>query len=39
MGNVRNRGWKSVRNVLTPEEDEKKEKEEGRIKKSSAFNQ
>ena len=38
MGNVRNRGQKSVRKVLTPEEAEnKKTKKEGRFKKSSAF--
>ena len=38
MGNVRNRGQKSARKVLTPEEVEKlKIKGEGRFKKSSAF--
>ena len=38
MGNVRNRGRKSARKVLTPEEVEnKKEKKEGRFKKSLAF--
>ena len=38
MGNVRNRGQKSVRKVLTPEEaKDKKIKKEGRFKKSSAF--
>ena len=39
MGNVHNRGRKSTRKVLKPEEAEKnKIKEEGRIKKSTAFN-
>ena len=36
MGNVRNRGQKLVKKVLTPEEAEKKR--EGRIKKTLAFN-
>ena len=36
MGNVRNRGRKLARKVLTPKEAEKKE--EGRIKKSLTFN-
>ena len=37
MGNVRNRGRKSARKVLTPEEAKKKAKKKGRFKKSSAF--
>ena len=38
MGNVHNRGRKSARKVLTPEEAEnKKEKKDGRFKKSLAF--
>ena len=38
MGNVRNRGRKLARKVLTPEEAEnKKRKEEGGFKKSSVF--
>ena len=31
MGNVRNRGRKSARKVLTPEEAEKKSKKKGKI--------
>ena len=38
MGNVRNRGRKLARKVLTSKEAEKKKrKKEGRFKKSSAF--
>ena len=38
MGNVRNRGWKLARKVLTPKEAEnKKRKREGRFKKSLTF--
>ena len=37
MGNVRNRGRKSARKVLTPEEAENKKQKKGRLKKSSAF--
>ena len=37
MGNVNNRGRKSTRKVLTPEEAENKKQKKGRFKKSSAF--
>ena len=37
MRNVRNRGIKSARKVLTPEEAENRKQKKGRFKKSSAF--
>ncbi len=35
MGNVRNKGQKLARNVITPEEDENKEREDSRYREHS----